>query len=146
MFGSGFTRIDIELDVRYHGRTPARVTDALLSSMIVPNGRDIPNRPIYTEAPDRDVPSAFLVVNDFFLFRGSTNITTEQSSQVRAGEAQLCIVAYVDYIDQFNERRRGGYGRIYHRDLDNNLVFINERGYNYDRVRLPGEGNDWDEN
>ena len=35
---------------------------------------------------------------------------------------------------------------MYHRDLDNNLVFINERGYNYDRVRLPGEGNDWDEN
>lgn len=60
MFGSGFTRIDIELDVRNHGRTPARVTDALLSSMILPNGRDIPNRPIYTEAPDRDVPSAFL--------------------------------------------------------------------------------------
>lgn len=146
MFSSGFTKVEVEIEVRNHGRTPARVTDALLSSMIVPKGRRVPDRPIYKETPDRDIPSAFLVVNDFFIFSGYTTITSEQSAEVRAGNAQLCIVAYVDYIDQFGERHRGGYGRMYYpQPGENNLMFINERGYNYDRVRLPAEGKDWND-
>jgi hypothetical protein len=146
MFGTG-PSISIEIDIKNHGRTPARVTDALLSSMIVAEGRRLPDQPIYTNAAERQIPSAFLVADDFFIFAAFTAITEEQFAQVRNGASRLCIVGYVDYIDQFGQRHRGGYGRVYDREgTGNNLAFINERGYNYDRVRLPGDGNDWNEN
>ena len=55
---------------------------------------------------------------------------------------------YVDYIDQFGQRHRGGYARVYDPRLDtepsrNNLLFITQKGYNYDRLRKRGEGSDW---
>ena len=62
-------------------------------------------------------------------------------------------------MDQFGDRHRAGYARLYGPRIDdprlyktdaefvarNNLVFVSEAGYNYDRVRLPDEGNDWGE-
>lgn len=46
--------------------------------------------------------------------------------------------------------RRGGYARQYDPRRDdpanenrNNLIFVTQRGYNYDRPRKKGEGNDW---
>ena len=37
-------------------------------------------------------------------------------------------------------------GRRYDRTQpDVNLIYMVERGYNYDRVRVGGEGNDWNE-
>jgi hypothetical protein len=78
-------------------------------------------------------------------------------------------IRYVDYIDQFGKRHRSGYGRLYYHWAEikgpqpndpgvpsrqaveqrymtrNNLVFMTQAGYNYDRERKEGEGNDWNE-
>jgi hypothetical protein len=52
----------------------------------------------------------------------------------------------VDYIDAFGERHRGGYARIYDPQpgVPNNLGFVAQDGYNYDRLRDEGEGRDWE--
>ena len=107
----------------------------------------MPPDPIYTSPINRVLPSAFLVSNDSFNVSCSLLILGDvQFNNITMGELQLFVVGYVDYVDQFRERHRSGYGRRYAHDADgNNLVFIDARGYNYDRVRLPGEGNDWNE-
>ena len=62
----------------------------------------------------------------------------------------LYVVGYVDYIDVFGGHQRGGYARVYDPALDtgpedarNNLAFVTDRAYNYDRPREEGEGDDW---
>ncbi len=90
-------------------------------------------------------PGAFLVSEDSFVFSSSTNISIADWSGIRDGTRQLHVVGYVDYIDQFGVRHHGGYARKYDREPENNLVFVPERGYNYDRMRVRGEGRDWDE-
>ena len=140
-------RVDISVDVKNFGRTPARITDLLLSTMIIGRNLPLPPDPIYTSPINRVLPSAFLVSNDSFNVSSSLLILGDvQFNNITMGELQLFVVGYVDYVDQFRERHRSGYGRRYAHDADgNNLVFIDARGYNYDRVRLPGEGNDWNE-
>ena len=91
-------------------------------------------------------PGAFLVSNDSFLFSSSIEIAASDMAGIRGGTRQLHVMGYVDYIDQFGQRQRGGYARRYDPSSTNNLIFVNESGYNYDRVRLPGEGDDWGEN
>ena len=88
---------------------------------------------------------------------------------------KLWIIGYVDYIDQFDVRHRSGYARIYDPRIDsrrdynkrgffasgdiamgrafdqeafdgrNNLLFVGLHTYDYDRPRLRGEGNDWED-
>ncbi len=56
------------------------------------------------------------------------------------------LIGYVDYLDKFGGRHRGGYARKFAPELDgtdNNLIFVDQTGYNYDRSRKKGEGNDW---
>jgi hypothetical protein len=78
--------------------------------------------------------------------------------QVKGKYADLYVIGFVDYIDQFGERHRGGYGRRYYPAIDemkykteadrakrNNLHVIVQEGYNYDRLRHRGEGKDWSE-
>jgi len=63
-------------------------------------------------------------------------------------------------VDKFGKRHRAGYARLYQPSLDerriygteedfnrrSNLIFVPlQAGYNYDRPRTEGEGNDWDE-
>jgi hypothetical protein len=57
----------------------------------------------------------------------------------------------VGYIDVFGGHHRGGYARVYDPALEtgpvgkrNNLAFVTDRAYNYDRPRRKGEGDDWD--
>ena len=58
----------------------------------------------------------------------------------------LCLLGYVDYMDAFEQRHRFGYARQFVPNTrENNLVFITKPGYNYDRERKHGEGNDWDD-
>lgn len=75
-------------------------------------------------------------------------------------ERKLWLYGYVDYRDRFGTRHRGGYMRRYERfdrtaapdalghlpERYNNLVFDPTPGFNYDRERERGEGNDWNEN
>jgi hypothetical protein len=72
-----------------------------------------------------------------------------EAAAVAKGALTLYFVGYVDYIDA--TRHRGGYARVYdlRRDAEpiehrNNLVFVNDSAYNYDRRRRPGEGRDWE--
>ena len=60
----------------------------------------------------------------------------------------LYLIGYVDYIDQFGQRHRGGYARMYKPltvllQNQNNLFYVIQEGYNYDRLRKRGEGEDW---
>ena len=62
-----------------------------------------------------------------------------------AGGQILVVYGFVDYIDAFGVRHRGGYARQYVPNVqgNNNLVFLDHPSYDYDRPRRPGEGNDW---
>jgi hypothetical protein len=56
----------------------------------------------------------------------------------------LYVIGYADYIDQFNNRHRAGYARRYNPvSPQDNLHIAMDIGYNYDRLRNQGEGNDW---
>ncbi len=58
----------------------------------------------------------------------------------------IYVFGYVDYIDRFNMRHRSGFARYYMLGAKpNNLMVLTQPGYNYDRERQHGEGNDWDE-
>ena len=76
-----------------------------------------------------------------------TIITGEVVEAIQKGTKILHYVAYVDYIDKFGIRHRSGYGRTYNPAPvgfgGHNLIFITQHGYNYDRERKEGEGNDW---
>ena len=85
-------------------------------------------------------------------------VVTESLRAVELKMNKLWLYGYVDYIDQFGQRHRAGWARLYEPDRDDrqyypsdddfakrsNLVFVAEEGYNYDRERMPREGNDWD--
>ena len=48
--------------------------------------------------------------------------------QVLLGQLTLYLFGYVDYIDAFGQRHRGGYARLFMPEQkENNLVFVTER-------------------
>jgi len=99
-------------------------------------------------------------------------LTTVRSFGSNAAECvhplRLFIIGYVDFVDAFGVRHRSGYARMYNAWIEskgiqpddptmlsavelkqrhkrrNNLVFMSQAGYNYDRERDEGEGNDWE--
>jgi hypothetical protein len=138
-------KIVINIDVRNFGRTPGRVTDVVINACTCPNEDRLPDNPSYMPRTSPGIPNAFLVSNDNFFYNSSIPLPEAEVAEVKVGNRQLYLLGYVDYIDQFGHRYRGGYGRLYRADFTgNNLIFIAQPGYNYDRPRLPGEGNDWD--
>lgn len=73
----------------------------------------------------------------------------------RAGYARV-FDQTIDDKQSTAYRRKGKVGEIFVREIGenidwtryeqrNNLPFVTQTGYNYDRKRLPREGNDWDE-
>jgi hypothetical protein len=54
----------------------------------------------------------------------------------------MWLYGYVDYVDCFNQRHRAGYAREYD-PATGTLIFATQPGYNYDRLRIKGEGSDW---
>ena len=91
------------------------------------------------------VANDHIIVTRYFLVQPQLLL----ASQINARRIRL--IGYVDYIDKFGVRHRGGYAREFDHvrhvlskpEKRNNLVFLNKRGYNYDRPRKRGEGNDW---
>ena len=75
-------------------------------------------------------------------------IPIESVPKIEAGEATLYLFGYVDYADRLTGKiSRGGWGRRYFPKPPtpgNNLAFIENAGYLYDRFRLPSEAGDWD--
>ncbi len=135
----------VSVEVRNHGRTPARITDILLTYRVLPNGQEFPAPIPYVRHPD-DIrrTRAFLVCDDSFKAVATYRISPAEAARVGAQQAILIFYGYVDYIDQFGQRHRGGYGRQYALGTArNNLVYPDIATINYDRKRRLGEGRDW---
>jgi hypothetical protein len=107
----------------------------------------MPDIPVYTREPATIVPTAFLVANDWVSTTSWVTMPEEQANAIMRGNRRLFVFGYVDYIDQFDERHRAGFGRRYEMEMkgDTNLIFMTEPGYNYDRPRKRNEGNDWNQ-
>ncbi len=143
-----------------YGRTPADVTDIHVTRLILPIGNDLPPTPPYNRSEgNKYATSAFLVAGDkvFTTFGGV--ISDQELESIRNGMTRFYVFGYVDYVDRFKTRHRAGYSRMYQPEIDirpngqseevfakrTNLVFVPQHGYNYDRIRSRGEGNDWDQ-
>jgi type II secretory pathway pseudopilin PulG len=135
----------VKMQAKNTGRTPATVTDMRVKPVLLSNADNLSPEPNY-ERKGSDTHKAFLVANGSAYFGDNFSITPSQLAQVNDGTLKLYLIGYVDYIDAFGERHRGGYARLYDPSQpgpDNNLFFVTEDGYNYDRVRRQGEGSDW---
>jgi len=152
---SGEFRVSVR--VKNHGRTPAEITDAVLVHEVQDRTTIIPDNPDYG-APRHKIPAtSFLVTDDEFNFTEDFAISAAEREDVEAARKVLVVYGYVDYIDKFDQRHRAGYARVYIpattdenfeagfsgvEPARNNLAMFPNRRRNYDRRRLPGEGND----
>lgn len=134
---------DVTVKVENCGKTPATVTDVRLNAALLEWGAPLPETPNYGQEYPHGAP--FLVPGDFFFWGPRTfPLGHLDFPNPGAGSVRLCLFGYVDYADAFGCRHRAGYAREYRAVKGSNLFFITEPGYNYDRPRKPGEGNDWD--
>jgi hypothetical protein len=147
-------------NIKNYGRTPARISDVLITFKILPSSDSLPRIPEYQKLPgSRESPKAFLVTEDEFFISALFDMKPVDPVDIDAGVMKLWVYGYVDYIDNFKQRHRAGYARVYQHQADDpsiyagdemfkkrsNLVFVTQAGYNYDRPRKKDEGNDWDE-
>jgi hypothetical protein len=136
-------RAKVTIQVNNRGRTPAYVTDVRLSPVVLPRGEPLPQRPRY-KAPDGQSAQAFLTSTDHIFI--DMEFTVPDLAAILGGTKTLYFVGYVDYIDAFKGRHRGGYARVYIRnEKTNNLVFVTSSAYNYDTLRPESVGRDWGE-
>jgi hypothetical protein len=136
----------VMMQARNTGRTPATVTDVVVKPLLLSNAMSLPSNPDYKRSGG-EPRGAFLVVNTHMNFTETFRMPQPFVAQIEDGRLRLYLLGYVDYIDVFGIRHRAGYARLYEPSVElgkNNLSFIPERTYNYDRPRARGEGNDWD--
>ena len=135
----------LSLQVKNFGRTPGQVTDVIANFLVVDKAMKFDELPESVRAAHiKKETSGFLVCNDYFFQHTSLSVTKDERAAIESGRLRLIIYACVDYIDQFNVRHRGGYGRLHVPALvENNLIFPDSGPFNYDRVRRRGEGIDW---
>jgi hypothetical protein len=157
---SGMEGLTCNLEIRNYGQTPATVTDVITKAVILTKTDKLPQIPEYGEAGNSGLFGTFLVKDEsFFKLYGEFAPIGTNIGNVKTGEIILYFYGYVDYIDAFRQRHRGGFGRVFYPAIDDrslykteedftkrcNLIFLSQGGYNYDRPRKKGEGNDWDE-
>lgn len=147
------------LEIINYGSTPAHITDVVSLYRIVASGQPLPSEPEYKIPNNHIAAVAFLVKGEsFFNFVGEDLNTIERSlTALERGESILYLYGYVDYIDAFDQRHRGGFGFEYSPQIDkgaedhseqasanrHNLLNLARNKYNYDRPRKKDEGNDW---
>jgi hypothetical protein len=150
------TGVYVHLNVQNFGHTPARVTDVVVAIHSLPQTSDLPVKPDYSGL-GRAPSQAFLVPGDAFNLPRNKHFDDLITAKIKAGAERLVVLGYIDYIDQFTSRHRAGYAREYRFHMDirspntteeafsqrSNLALITQHGYNYDRQRNIGEGNDW---
>jgi hypothetical protein len=135
----------ITLRVANFGNTPSTVTDFGMIAHTLAKNYQLPSSP-----PEiRSIGAGtYLVKGDSFNHYGVLNLAESSITDIRSGELQLWLLAYVDYIDAFNEHWRTGYARRYLHHVDqpglDSLFVEPKKGYNYNRIRQRGEGMDWD--
>lgn len=142
--------IEVTVEVGNHGRTPASVTDVIVDAKVLENGDRLPTPFPYHSWEREAFPNAFLVAGESFLCPTKTlPLRPHKSSDIISGAKKLWVFGHVDYIDTFGQRYRGGWVRVYRHNLpgqsQDNLIFMTEGRYNYDRPRKQGESNDWNE-
>jgi hypothetical protein len=140
----------INIIITNHGKTPAIVTAVNLTYR--QHGEPLPKTPEYNDILTVRTRTVVMPGQRFTHERrhplvGSGHATLPQTVATPGIQGiHAWLIGYVDYMDRFGGRHRGGYGRRYQPSTpNNNLVFIDADGYNYDRDRNNGEGNDWDE-
>jgi hypothetical protein len=139
----------LRVSIKNFGQTPATVTQIVLKPVVVGHGDPLPTVPDYTYKPEGPALRAFLVTNDEFYLSRFYRITLDEMNRVKNLLSDLYVIGFVDYIDQFGQRHRGGYARQYQPMIDkvsyvterefaqrNNLIVVAQDGYNYDRVQL----------
>lgn len=146
----------ITLRVRNSGRTPATISNLIIRAAALPNGTPLPDSPYYEPERDDASAKAFLATEEDFFHTRVLSLSDGDLVEVLNGNQTLYLFAFVDYMDQFGGRHRGGYARKYDQERDrrenypsdesfgkrNNLIFVTERYYNYDRERKKDEGFD----
>jgi len=147
--------------IKNFGRTPATITDVVLTFRLLAKDKMLPKVPEYQEKSERQPRQAFLArEEEFFFSTAPEQMSAEDMHNIGIGTHKFYALGYVDYIDHFGGRHRAGYARVYNPELDNrsfygsayeefakrnNLVFVSQEGYNYDRPRKEGEGKDGSE-
>lgn len=133
------------LHIKNNGSTPANVTDIVLTTKLMPHGDPLPIPPDYPSDARGRANLAFLYRDDEVFIKRLLPISQEDEAAVTERTKDFFMYGYVDYIDQFGQRHRAGYARGYEPGAErDNLFGESQSGYNYDRKRQQGEGNDWD--
>jgi hypothetical protein len=158
----GTGRVSVAVIVKNSGRTPAQVTDVYQKALIVKRGTRLPKSPDYLPKHEEDEERhAYLVADgDIQVVADLPHDVADKKYSIGGKDAthDVYVIGYVDYIDSFGVHHRSGYARVYHPDTDDinryknkeafrkrdNLIFVSNANYNYDRVRRRGEGDDWD--
>lgn len=157
--------IEVTIGIKNFGNTPANVTYVLVQLFV--STEDLPEMPPYNESGLRRIWVSTLKGDDFhvfqnfpFSFEGIEDIQKSGGSKTK-----VYVLGYADYIDKFSERHRAGFARWYNPVADdhrlyedetgkvneqtwnerNNLLFVTQPHYNYDRPRKKGDGKDWDD-
>ena len=137
-------KVKITSEVKNWGSTPGSVTYWSLWLRARKAGTPIPEDPEYGTTPDESVPRAFLVTKESVHLVNELPVGQGWIDAIQSGANEALVVGYVDYRDQFGGRYRGGYARYFVPAMKrNNLHVVTKRGYNYDRKREKGEGDDW---
>lgn len=148
--------VSCKLRIHNYGETPAHITDIVIKTCTEETYTPLPADPDYSTNTKFPFSHAFLVRGEsIFYYKFPDEISKEIITTVKNGENALYIYGYVDYTDVFENRHRGGFGQRYHPPYDqsdsskyesdkafkepNNLVFLMQDGYNYDRPRKDGK-------
>ena len=161
--GDARQNVGVYVGVKNLGNTPANVSHTLLQLFIT--NQVLPKFPPYDETLVKRMWINVVKTDDFTIFQNHV-LDLVAIDQIRAGTLKLYVFGYADYIDKFGVRHRCGYARVYNPSDDdpirylnddgktinqkaaakrNNLKFVTEPNYNYDRERKNGEGKDWDD-
>jgi hypothetical protein len=139
----------VSVAIKNHGKTPATVTAVNLT--FLQHGWPLPPTPEYNENLTVRTRTVVMPGERFTHERRHALIGSGQSALPESVATpglqgvHAWLIGYVDYRDRFGGRHRGGYGRRYRPNPGNNLVFIDEDDYNYDRPREKSQGNDWND-
>jgi hypothetical protein len=153
----------VRIGIKNYGNTPASVSRILVQ--VIFTDEQLPPTPQYDETFAKDIRVSVVKTETVFT-RHNWPVDFSAIEKTKAGTIRLYVVGYVDYRDQFGERHRSGYARVFEPSIDqpdsywkesdrsfdhkafderNNLPFVTQSGYNYDRKRKRGEGDDWDD-
>ncbi len=140
--------IKVFFGTRNIGNTPATVTLETFGQALLKPGERLPGyAKLHPSTTER------LQVKDEAIYASMAFKHTQIENQaVRRGELRVVLFGYVDYIDIFGRRHRGGFAKelLVNPDGPNEdgtdfLAFhiLDDRNFNFDRERTVGDGIDW---